>query len=236
MRLNPFYVLAVCCMSEPGLAQSAPDCASLTQSTNKSTLIVWNAARPRTESRGTEGDVRTVLGPLRAIAIIEDGEIREPRNEVLTEGETLWSVVNAGQEVLLTKIHPWDYLLRPGISYCLFSAEAETSAVEPHALFTNDREFRLRPPTDSEQAEFDEHIYPITYCANRGGMFLRDVAPEDWPPCDAPKLIGLSDIDEDSKPEFWATDILKFATEIAVWEYYPTGYAREFRACPGCAD
>ena len=236
MRLNPFYVLAVCCLSETSLAQTTPDCTLLTQSTNKSTLIVWNAARPRTESRGAEGDVRTVLGPLRAIAIIEDAEIREPRNEVLAEGETLWSVVNAGQEVLLTKIHSWDYLFRPGNPYCLFSAEAETSAIEPHALFTNDREFRLRLPTDSEQAEFDEHIYPITHCRNRSGMVLRDVAPEDIPPCDAPKLIGLSDIDEDSKPEFWATDILKFATGIAVWEHYPSGYAREFSACPGCAD
>jgi hypothetical protein len=103
-------------------------------------------------------------------------------------------------------------------------------------LFANDREFRLRLPTDSEQAAFDEHIYPLTHCANRSGLVLRDVAPDDIPPCDGPRLIGLSDIDEDSKPEFWATDILKFATGIAVWEYYPSGYAREFSACPGCAD
>ena len=236
MRLNPFYVLAVCCLSEPGFAQTTPDCTLLTQSANQSTLIVWNAARPHTSRRGFEGEVRTLLGPLRAIATIEDGEIREARNEVLGEGETLWNVVNPGQEVLLTKIFSWDYLFRPGISYCLFSAEAETSELEPHALFTNNREFRLRLPTDSEQAEFNEHIYPITYCANRSGMFLRDVAPEDIPPCDAPELIGVSDIDEDSNPELWATDILKFATAIAVWERYPGGYRRRFSACPGCAD
>lgn len=40
-------------------------------------------------------------------------------------------------------------------------------------------------------------MYPDSYCANRGGMFLRDVPAEEIPPCKEPGIIGVSDVDGD---------------------------------------
>jgi hypothetical protein len=127
-------------------------------------------------------------------------------------------------------------LSTPGISWCLFSAEIDQSAVEENALFSNDREFHLRQPTESEQAAFDADMYPDSYCRNRGGLFLRDTPPEDIPPCAEPKLIGLTDVNGNQRPEFWATEVLKFSTGIAVWEHDGTQYRKVYSACPLCSD
>lgn len=236
MRPMSFSLVAIYWLTLSCFAQAPRDCGSSTHAVDHGTSIAWNSGRPVLSRRGAEGAAATKYGPLRLLAIVEDGEIREPRRSSLDKGESLWNVLDTQQEVVLTDIYALNFPVRPGDSYCRFSADADLSNVEPNALFASDRAFRLRRPSDSEQAEFDENIYPITYCANHSGLFLRDVPPEEIPPCEAPKLIGLSDLNENSKPEFWATDILKWSTGIAVWEFGPSGYERIFSGCPGCSD
>lgn len=236
MRLKHLCFLAMYWWSQSGFAQVSGDCESLAQVPGEEVLIVWNSEGPVRSRRGSEGDWKIKYGQLRPIAIIDGGEIREPRDTSLKKGESLWNVLNAEQQLVLTDVHTLNFLVRPGDAYCRFSADADLSNVKTHALFVNNQEFHLRRPTDSEQAEFDANIYPLTYCANHSGLFLRDIPPEDIPPCDAPELIGLSDINQNSKPEFWATDIGKWSTGIAIWEHTSRGYERIFSACPGCSD
>ena len=175
-------------------------------------------------------------GQLRVIAIVKDGQIREPRNAVLERGASLWNVLDADQEVVVTEIYSENYLYRPGISWCLFSAQIDQSTVEVNDLFASDRGFRLRRPTESEQAAFDADMYPESYCANRAGMFLRDVRPEDVPPCEGAKLLGMSDVNGNQWPEFWATEILRYSTGLVVWEHDGARYDKVYRGCPGCGD
>jgi hypothetical protein len=236
MQVKSFFFLVACCVTHPCFAQATEDCGSLTPAQRDETLVAWNSPGPVRTRRGVDGPWQMKFGQLRAVAIVDDGQIREPRNAMLERGASLWNVLDARQEIVLTEIYAVNYLFRPGISWCLFSAEIDQSAVEEHALFTSDREFRLRQPTEFEQAAFDADMYPASYCMNRGGMFLRDVPPEDIPPCKEPKLIGLSDVNGNQRPEFWATEVLKYATGIVVWEHSGSRYEQIYRACPICSD
>jgi hypothetical protein len=76
-------------------------------------------------------------------------------------------------------------------------------------------------------------VHSVTYHYRDGVTWCLFSA--DTKPCDEPKLIGVSDINEDGRPELWGTRILKFATQIAVWDT-ARGYTSTFSACPGCAD
>ena len=236
MRVKTFYLFVACWVTHSCFAQIAEDCASLPQAAKDETLVAWNSRGPVRTQRGADGPIQTKYGQLRVVAIVKDGQIRQPRNAVLERGASLWNVLETDHEIVLTDIYAVNYLFRPGISWCLFSAEIDQSGVEENALFTNNREFHLREPTESEQAAFDADMYPLSYCANRAGMFLRDTPPEDIPPCDGAKLIGLSDIDGNQRPEFWATEVLRYSTGIAIWEYSGTRYEKVNSACPGCSD
>ena len=236
MGMKAFYLFVACWVSHACFAQTPEDCASLTQAASDETLVAWNSAGRVRTRRGADGPWQMKFGQLRTVAIVEDGQIRGPRNAVLEKGASLWNVLDADQELVLTDIYAVNYLFRPGISWCLFSAEIDQSAVEGNALFTNDREFHMRPPTESEQAAFAADMYPDSYCGNHGGLFLRDTAPEDIPPCKEPKLIGLSDVNGNQRPEFWATEVLKYSTGIVVWEHSGRRYEKIYRACPLCSD
>jgi hypothetical protein len=236
VRLKSLILFVVYWLSHSGFAQTAEDCDTLTESATDETLVAWNSLGPVLSRRGSDGPWQTKFGQLRAIAVVKDGLISEPRNAVLEKGEALWNVLDADQALVLAEIYPLFYLFRPGDSWCQFSAEIDQSEVEENALFTNDREFRLRLPTETEQAAFESNMYPSSYCANRAGLFLRDTSPDEIPPCDAPELIGLSDINGNQNPEFWATEILRYSTGIAVWEYDGRRYRKIFSACPQCGD
>ena len=235
MRLKPAFFLSTWIIAYPCFAQ-VDGCDSLAGPASDETLIAWNSPGPVTVQRGAAGSAQTVFGQLRAVAIVKDGQIREPRNAVLERGASLWNVMDEEQELVLADIYAVNYLFRPGSSACLFSAAIDQVAVEDSALFANNREFHLRQATESEQGDFAANIYPESYCANRGGLFLRDTPPEDIPPCKEPKLIGLTDIDGDRSPEFWATEVLKYSIGIAVWERNGRNFAKIYSACPLCSD
>lgn len=233
-RIHPLLLLLAYWPGHACLAQTSEGCDTLTRATSDETLVAWNSPGPVLTRWGTDGPWETQFGQLRVVAVVKDGQVREPRNAVLEKGEVLWNVLNAQQELALSDIISFDYLLRPGISYCLFSAEIDTATVDPNALFTNDRNFRLRPPTDAEQAVFDAVISPRSYCANRAGAYVRD--GETPPPCKVPELLGLSDVDGNGNPEFWTTEVLRYSTGIAVWENDGRRYEKIFSACPLCGD
>lgn len=236
MRLMPAHFLLAYWATHSCFAQSSDDCDSLTQAANDETLIAWNSPAPVLARRGVADPLRTKFGQLRVIAIVKDGKIREPRNAVLERGASLWNVLDEGQELVLTDIYAVNFLFRPGTSWCLFSAEIDQDAVEEHALFANERGFHLRRPSESEQAAFDANMYPDSYCANRAGLFLRGAPPAAIPPCKEPKLIGLTDVDGNHRPEFWATEVLRYSTGIAVWEHNGKRYEKIYSACPLCSD
>jgi hypothetical protein len=252
MRLKSSYLLTVFWLSHVCLAQVPEDC-ELTPGDD--TIVAWYtglsvrtgtapgriAHRQHAEpgSPLPETDVpgyvwETQYGPLRAIAVIRDGEIQEPRNAVLTEGQTLWNVLDVETQLALTEVYSFVYLFRAGLAWCLFSAATDPSDIESNTLFTNDPAFRLCPPTDLEQVQFDEYIYPRSYCSNHAGLVLIGVAPEDVPPCDEPELIGVSDFDDNRSPRLWATEILKYSTAITVYD--GSTFEKVFSACPGCPD
>jgi hypothetical protein len=250
------FFLAIFCFSHFAVAQDSDACAPEVPTAADTTIIAWytgssirvGSAPGRIATRqhldvGTEPPEseipdfvwRTQFGPLRTIALIQDGAIEQAGDTAITRGQTMWNVVDDQSVLALTDVHSVRYHYRDGVTWCLFSGDTNRDDIEPNTLFTNDPSFALRQPTEAEQENFDRYIYPDTYCANRSGMFLRDVPPEEIPPCDEPTLIGVSDINEDGRPEFWGTEILKFATQITVWDT-ARGYTSTFSACPGCAD
>ena len=236
MRVKPAYFLIAFWVAHPCLAQTDDECDSLAPEANGETLVAWNSPGPVLTRRGADGPPQIKFGQLRVVAVIKDGRIREPRNAVLERGASLFNVLDASQELVLTDIYAVNYLFRPGTSWCLFSAEIDQGEVEQGALFANDRAFRLRRPTESERAAFAANMYADSYCANRAGLFSRDTPPEDIPPCSEPLLMGLTDVDANQRPEFWATEVLRYSTGIAVWEHNGRRYEKIYSACPLCSD
>lgn len=258
MHLSSLCVLAAFWFGHACLAQDVRDCEQLVPTASDETIIAWysgvavrtgtapgrivhnqrvdpNSPLPATGVSDYVWETR--YGPLRAIAVIQDGEILEARDTFLSQYSTMQSVIDAAIQVSLKEVYSDSYLYREGIYWCRFSAATDPEDIESNTLFTNDPDFSLRPPTSVEQADFDRNIYPQSYCANHAGLVLIDVASEDVPPCDAPKLIGVSDVDSDLVPEYWATEILRYSTGLAVWERAGLGsYRKLFSSCPGCAD
>ena len=161
MQVTTFCFFVACWVTHPCFAQTTEDCDSLTQAGRDETLVAWNSPGPVRTRRGADGPLQMKFGQLRVVAIVEDGQIREPRNAVLERGASLWNVLDADQELVLTDIYAVNYLATPGISYCLFSAEIDQSAVEENALFANDRGFHLRRPTECSERGMDKVVLGI---------------------------------------------------------------------------
>jgi hypothetical protein len=253
MRLKAFYLFTIFWSSHACLAQAREDCERLTPGNDA--IVAWYAGlsvrtgtapgrithrqhaepdSPLPETDAPDYVWETQYGPLRAIAVISNDEIQEPRNTVLIEGQTMSNVMDVETRLALTDVYSLVYLFRPGIAWCVFSAATDPSDVEPNTLFTNDPAFRLRPPTELEQERFNAYIYPRSYCGNHAGRVLIGIAPEDVPPCDEPQLIGMSDFDGNRNTRFWATEVLRYSTGIAVYD--GRSYEKVFSACPGCSD
>ena len=177
MRMKAFYLFVACWATHFCFAQTPEDCDSLTQAANDETLVAWNSAGRIRTRRGADGPWQMKFGQLRTVAIVEDGQIREPKNAVLERGASLWNVLDPDQELILTDIYAVNYLFRPASSWCLsLSRSIWQHAVEGQLLFSPRRSrFRLRPATEAGRhhstATCVRHL-----CGDHRALFLRDTA------------------------------------------------------------
>jgi len=208
--------------------QAKDECSSLPVISNKQTLVGW-VTNERTTSQWsaeTNETTTTSLGSFRVVAVIEDGKIKETIGSSLKNGQKFWPIDNANTPVSLTSVN--GFLDHMNYDHCVYYASISNNKYTLWTLFTSKQDERFKTPNKSEI----ELFYKLnTTCVNQG-----DYPVGKEPPCTKAKLLAITDVNNDKKPEYWATQPYMWDDGLTVWEYNGQELTRLLEVCVGCSD
>lgn len=210
------------------LAFAKNECATLPAISKYQTLVGWitNERTTIQFSAGEEESKTTSLGAFRIVAAIEDTKIIATIGSSIKNGQSFWSVNNPKNSVVLSSVD--GFLDRMNYDHCVYFATINTNKYPRWSLFTSKPDNRIRTPNNEETKLF----YKLNNtCVNQG-----DYPEGKEPPCTKPKLLAITDINKNKKPEFWATEPYMWDDGLSIWEYDGKQLNKIFEVCVGCSD
>jgi hypothetical protein len=185
------------------------DCPFTFVGESKSTLIGF-IANERTTTQWSATEKRTIttnLGNFRIVASIDNNQIHEDTGWSIYSGQRFWPVHVNGPAVKLASVG--SFLDKMGKDHCVYYASIDATGYEKWSLFSNTQTSGLQAPKASDV----ENFYKLnTTCINSGGVYLYT----EEPPCRKPKLLAVSDIDNNKQIEYWATEPYKWDDGLTV--------------------
>jgi len=117
------------------------------------------------------------------------------------------------------------YVERKGPDHCIYYGVPKNVVLSQWTLLATSKIDSLRIPSKKEISRF----YQLnTTCIQQGDH-------EIPPPCTKPKLLAVSDINQNNKSEFWYTDPITWDTGLTIGEENQSNTLTHIvSACPGC--
>jgi len=225
MRIKTIIIISSLVVAQSALATER--CEPGQQAPSNQILVGWAAnARSTTKFSGGTTSNTVNLGEFRPVAVIENGFIKETPGSSIKEGQKFWLAGSQNEIITLTNVN--GFLDQMGDAHCVYFASISGKQFPQGTLFTSRPETGFRKPTKGES----ELFYKLnTTCVNQG-----DYPTGKQPPCTRPTLLAITDVNNDKKLEFWATQPYMWDDGLSVWEYDKDQLIKIFEVCVGCSD
>ena len=236
------YFMYVKCASDPTWAAAKPpetvskqepkpslDCSFAAASKEDWVVIAWITDIRKTTQWGSGGKTQTtIVGPFRAVAILDGSLIKETAGAGIHRGQQFWRILSPKSAPV--RVGAVDsFLDHMGEDHCVYFGSLENAGVPRWTLLSSKPlPGVFRTPTAKDHAEFRRLN---TSCVQQG-----DYPEGKAPPCVRPRLLAISDINKNAKPEYWATEPYRWDTGLTVWENDTRTLTRLLEVCPGCSD
>lgn len=187
--------------------------------------IAWIANVRETTGVEANGSVRTTeVGSFRPVAELRGSKLSETVGSSLLNDQEFWIALTPRSAPLRIQ-DVESFLDHMGEDHCVFSAGIGAQTLAPWTLLTS-RPLPgvFRAPTPAEVKHF-ARLGP--QCVKQGD--------EPWVECTRPRLLGITDLNKDGKPEYWATEPYMWDIGLSVWEG-TSGLTRLLQVCVGCSD
>ena len=215
--------LTVIVNPNPSLAATDPACP-LSATLPASDVLIGYIGNARRTDWG-EGPVR--LGSFRVFGIVRNGTLVTSDGASIREGMNYWNVLESSRVTALKQVS--SHLDRLGVDHCVFHAEPKENLPQWTLLADRPLPEVFDNPDLSETAYFAKHH---DICIDVG-----DYDPSrKKPACRRPRLLAVSDLNEDGENEYWATEPYTWDTGITVWKRTETGLTPIQKVCSGCSD
>ncbi|MCZ6853343.1 MAG: hypothetical protein O7G86_05420 [Gammaproteobacteria bacterium] len=221
--LLSLLLLTVVTVSKPSLAATDPACPFGSTLPPTDILIGYIGNIRRTNQGG--GWVE--LGSFRVLGIVRDGRLVASDGAAISEGMNYWNVLEpSAAPTSLQQVS--SFLDLSGINHCVFHAEPKQNL--PLWTLLSDRPLPgvFHHPNPSETTYFAEQH---DVCVDQG-----DPEPREKPPCSRPKLLAVSELNQEGEKQYWATEPYRWDTGITVWKRTENGLSSIIKVCSGCSD
>ena len=210
-------------------AKQLPDCSFATTSKEEGILIAWvTSVRKTTQfGRGIETQTTTV-GPFRPIALLNYTSLKGTSGATIHKGQSFWRVLSPVSSPLkLTSVG--SFLDHMNGDHCVYFGTFG-KANPPRCTLLSSKPIPgvFRASTREDRAAF--------YQLNTSFVQQGDYPEGQKPPCVRPKLLAVTDINKNGKPEYWATEPYLWDTGLTVWENNNGALIRLLQVCVGCSD
>lgn len=216
-------LLTVIAVSNPSFAATDPACPFGATLPSSDVLIGYIGKARRTNQGG--GWVQ--LGSFRVLGILRNGRLVASDGAAISEGMNYWNVLQPpASPTSLKQVSSFLDLL--GTDHCVFHAQPEEDL--PLWTILSDRPLPgvFHHPSPPETAYFAEHH---NSCVDQG-----DYPASRKPPCSRPKLLAVSELNQDGEKQYWATEPYRWDTGITVWKHTEKGLSSIRKVCSGCSD
>jgi hypothetical protein len=204
------------------------DCSFATTSKEKGVLIAWITDVRKTTQFGPRiASETTTVEPFRPIALLNGTSLKETLGATIHKGQSFWRVLSpASKPLKLSSVG--SFLDHMNEDHCVyFGTFGKANPPRWTLLSSEPLPGVFRAPTPKDRAEF----YRLnTSCVQQG-----DYPEGQAPPCVRPKLLAVSDINKNGRPEYWATEPYLWDTELTVWENNGV-LTPLLQVCVGCSD
>lgn len=232
------YFMYVKCESDPTWVVAKPtsteskpplDCSLATTSKEEGVLIAWTTEVRETTQFGQGIETQTTtVEPFRPIALLHGSSLKETAGAGIHKGQTFWRVLSAASKPLrLSSVS--SFLDHMNEDHCVYFGSFGNAKLPRWTLLSSEPLLGVfRPPTAKDRSDF----YRLnTSCVQQG-----DYPEGKTPPCVRPKLLAVSDINKNGRPEYWATEPYLWDTGLTVWENNSGTLTPLLQVCVGCSD
>ena len=217
-------------VNEPEITEpiKPPDCSFATNSKEEGVIIAWVTNIREFRELGQGSKEQTIkVGHFRPFAILSDGSLKETTGSTIHKGQSFWRVLppKSGPLKLTSVGSFFDYIA----GNCVYFGSLGKSSPSHWTLLSSKPiPDVFRVPTSKDNAEF--------YRLNTSCMQQSDYPEGKEPPCVKPKLLAITNINKNGKPEYWATEPYLWDTGITVWENNNGVLEPLLQVCVGCSD
>jgi hypothetical protein len=209
-------------------ARKIPDCSLATASKEEGVIIAWVTDVREFTQFGRGIETQTIrVGPIRPIALLKDTGLKETLGATIYKGQSFWRVLSPVPSPLkLTSVGSFfDHL----VDRCVYYGTLDKPNLPRWTLLSSKPlPGVFRAPSANDRTEF--------YRLNTSCVIQGDYLEGKAPPCTRPKLLAVSDINKNRKPQYWATQPYVWDTGVTVWESNSGQLVKLLEVCVGCAD
>lgn len=206
---------------EPAITK---DCSFSENMKIEGILIAWiTNTRETTQFGGGKETTTTKVEPFRPLALIINSTITSTEGSWIYEGQPFWPVLSSDSEPFKL-VSVGSFLDHMNVDHCVYFGTIENKDLPRWTLMSSEpMQYAFKGPTSMDS----ELFYKLnTTCIYQGNL------PET---CTKPKILAVSDINNNGMTEFWTTEPYKWDTGLTVWEYSDK-LIPLLRVCVGCSD
>lgn len=230
------YFMYVRCTSDPTWIVRPPpasepaerlDCSPGALPEDDGVLIAWiTDVRQTTQYGPGIEEQTTTVGSFRPVAVSKGPALREASGSGIRKDQPFWRVLSPGSRPIRLASAE-SFLDHMNVDHCVYHGSLERELPRWTLLSSQPLHGVFRRPTPTDHGRFRRLD---TTCVQQG-----DPPEGQTPPCVRPELLALTDVDQDGKPEYWATRPYLWDTGLSVWE--DTGVLVPIlEVCVGCSD
>jgi len=216
---DPTWVVA----SRAPAAVPALSC-SLSAAKDSGVVIAWTTdVRETTDLGRRPQSETTVVEAFRPVAVLEGTALHETDGLTIHKGQSFWRALAPTSKPM--KLGTADsFLDHMDVDHCVAFGTITGKLPRFTLLTSRPLPGAFREPSKTDQKHFRQLD---SSCVDQG-----DYPEGKAPPCTRPRLLAVTDINADGKPEYWATEPYKWDTGLTVWE----DGKRILQVCVGCSD
>jgi hypothetical protein len=215
---------------ETGSAESKEltDCPFDNNSKEDGVILAWVTDVREFTEFGNYTKTRTVtVGSFRPFALLSNIGLQETLGATIHKGQFFWRVLSPASR--LSKLASVGSFFDHLVDRCAYYGTLDNPGLPRWTLLSSKPlPGVFRAPNAKDRAEF--------YRLNTSCVIQGDYLEGEAPPCTRPKLLAVSDINKNKKPEYWATQPYVWDTGVTVWESNSFQLVKLLEACVGCAD
>lgn len=208
--------------------QKQLDCSLKPIVKSNAVLIAWiTDVRKTTQFTSNSESVTTVVESFRPVAVLEGTSLNEVEDSSIYKGQPFWQILSPSLKPLKL-ISVSSFLDHMNYDHCVNYGTIDNATLPRWSLLSSQPlPGVFRKPTQNDRDVF----YKLnTTCINQG-----DYPKGKAPPCVRPELLAVSDINNNQKLEYWATEPYMWDTGLSVWENTGT-LNKLLEVCVGCSD